>query len=64
VPSAEAHGLAIEAGHRLTGSLRVAVGYNVRAIADPSLSNAPSRKGFYITMTSVVDRILGWGAQH
>jgi hypothetical protein len=63
VPSAAARGLSVEAGMRVTGSLRAAVGYNIRNVADPTLSNAPSKAGFYFTMTSLVDRILGWGAR-
>ena len=46
------------------GSMRAAVGYNVRAVADPSLSDTPSHKGYYVTFTSLVDRFFGWGAQH
>lgn len=64
VPSAKARGLSIEAGMRVTGSLRAAVGFNFRNVADPSLSNAPSKSGFYFTLTSFVDRIFGWGAKH
>lgn len=63
VPSASARGLSIEAGMRVTGSLRAAVGYNIRSVADPTLSNAPSKAGLYVTMTSLVDRIVGWGAK-
>jgi hypothetical protein len=63
VPAAGAQGLAIETGVR-TGPMRVAVGYNVRAIADPSLTNTSSHKGFYLTVTSLVDRFFGWGQQH
>jgi hypothetical protein len=63
VPTAGATGLALEAGLRM-GSMRAAVGYNVRAVADPSLSDTPSHKGYYVTFTSLVDRFFGWGAQH
>jgi len=63
VPASGAQGLAIESGLRM-GAMRVAVGYNVRAIADPSLTNTSSHKGFYVTVTSLVDRFFGWGAQH
>ena len=62
-PASGAQGLAIESGLRM-GQMRVAAGYNVRAIADPSLSNTPSHKGFYLTVTSLVDRFFGWGANH
>jgi hypothetical protein len=64
VPSAGARGLSFEAGLRVTGTLRAAVGYNVRNVADPSLSNSASKSGLYITMTSLVDRFFGWGAKH
>jgi len=61
VPASGAQGLAIESGLRMA-AMRVAVGYNVRAIADPSLTNTSSHKGFYLTVTSLVDRFFGWGA--
>ena len=63
VPLAGARGLSVEAGMRVTNSLRAAVGLNVRNVADPSLSNSPSKSGLYFTMTSLVDRFFGWGAK-
>jgi hypothetical protein len=52
---------AVESGVRITGSLRFAAGYNFSGAADPSLFAAPERRGAYVTMTSVVDRVFGWG---
>lgn len=52
---------AIETGVRLGDNTRVGAGYNVRGTADPSLSATPARRGFYLTVTSVVDRLFGWG---
>jgi hypothetical protein len=54
-------GLAAEAGVRLGNTLRVAAGYAFSGAADPSLFAAPTRRGAYVTATSVVDRIFGWG---
>ena len=61
-PSVDKYGIALEAGLRITPSLRVAVGYNLTRIADPTLIGAPSKKGLYLTMSSLIDRIFGWGA--
>ncbi|MBV8581338.1 MAG: hypothetical protein JOZ86_12000 [Candidatus Eremiobacteraeota bacterium] len=52
---------AVEAGMRLGDQVRLGVGYNLRGTADPSLSATPSHRGAYITLTSVVDRLFGWG---
>jgi hypothetical protein len=52
---------AIESGLRLGDAMRVAVGYNLTGSADPSLAQFPSRKGAYVTITSVVSRVFGWG---
>ncbi|MEA2722026.1 MAG: hypothetical protein QOJ39_3890 [Candidatus Eremiobacteraeota bacterium] len=52
---------AIESGMRLGDAMRVAVGYNVTGSADSSLAGRPTRKGAYITLTSVVSRVFGWG---
>jgi hypothetical protein len=54
-------GFAVENGWRLGSAMRLAGGYNVSGTADPSLAVAPSRRGFYVTATSVVDRVFGWG---
>ncbi len=52
---------ALEGGVRLGDVTRVGVGYNLKGTADPSLATTPTRKGWYVTVTSVVDRIFGWG---
>jgi len=52
---------AVEAGMRLGDQTRLGVGYNFSATADPSLATTPQHKGFYVTVTSVLDRVLGWG---
>jgi hypothetical protein len=52
---------AVESGMRIGESLRFAAGYNFSGAADPALFAAPTRQGAYVTLTSVVDRIFGWG---
>ncbi|HZO95031.1 MAG TPA: hypothetical protein VFB22_14900 [Candidatus Baltobacteraceae bacterium] len=52
---------AAEAGLRLGDRTRLALGYNFSATADPALMNTPTHRGVYTTMTTVVDRIFGWG---
>jgi hypothetical protein len=52
---------AVESGLRLGDSMRVAAGYNLTGSADPALSGRPSRKGAYVTLTTVVSRVFGWG---
>lgn len=54
-------GFAIEGGYRLGGEMRFAAGYNFSGSPDPSLAIAPTRRGFYATATSVIDRVFGWG---
>ena len=61
LPGAQQAGFAAEAGYSLGDTIRVAVGYTFAGSADPSLSAAPTRRGVYVTATSVVDRIFGWG---
>ena len=61
IDGADATAVAVEAGVRLGDAARVGVGYNVRGTADPSLAAAPARRGFFMTLTSVVDRLFGWG---
>ena len=56
-------GFASELGVRLADSLRLAGGYNFEGSVDPSLAATPTRKGFYVTATSLIDRIFGWGDQ-
>ncbi len=61
IDGADATALAVEAGVRLGDSMRVGAGYNFRATADPSLATTPTRRGIYLTVTTVVDRLFGWG---
>ncbi len=53
--------LALEAGATLGSQTRFALGYNLAGSVDPTLTDAPSRRGFYVTVTTLVDRIFGWG---
>lgn len=53
--------LALESGYRLGSSVRLAIGDNVTGSADPDLVGTPSRRGLYVTITSVVSRVFGWG---
>ncbi len=53
--------LAMEAGKSLGRSARVALGYNVSGSVDPTLVGQAQRHGFYLTVTSLIDRIFGWG---
>jgi hypothetical protein len=54
-------GLALETGYRIASSFRVALGYSFDGSADPALTAAPTRRGVYVTATSVLDNLLGWG---
>jgi hypothetical protein len=58
------HSTAVEFGAMAANSLRAAVGYNFGTTADATLAAAPTRKGVYATLTTTIDRIFGWGAQH
>jgi hypothetical protein len=61
IPGASATGFALESGIRLGNEMRLAFGYNFSGAPDPALAAAPTRRGVYVTLTSVIDRILGWG---
>ena len=61
IAGASTAGFAIEAGYRLGGEMRLAAGYNFSGSPDPSLAVAPTRRGFYATATTVIDRVFGWG---
>ena len=56
-----ATGLAAELGYRVGGTLRVAGGYTFSGYADPTASVNPTHEGLYITVSSYIDRIFGWG---
>jgi hypothetical protein len=61
IDGTNATAFAVEAGVRLGDNTRVGAGVNLRGAADPSLATTPTKKGFYLTVTSVVDRLFGWG---
>jgi len=63
IPGARSTDLAIESGYQIGGGSRIAAGYNFSGSADPSLTGTPVRRGFYVTFTTLVDRIFGWGKQ-
>lgn len=58
---ARATDFAVEAGYAVGSSSRVAVGYNFSGSVDPTLTGHPDRKGVYVMLTSLVDRVFGWG---
>ncbi|HTW83247.1 MAG TPA: hypothetical protein VMD91_04145 [Candidatus Sulfotelmatobacter sp.] len=57
----KATGLVVEGGYRLGDSLRVAAGYNFSGFADPATSVNPTHRGAYVTLSSYVDNLFGWG---
>ena len=61
IPGAQTTDFAVENGYRIGGNVRLAVGYNFAGSADPTLTGAPVRRGVYVTLTGVVDKIFGWG---
>jgi hypothetical protein len=61
IAGASTSAFAFETGYRLGDQIRLAVGYNLSGAPDPALAAAPSRRGIYFTMTSLIDRIFGWG---
>jgi hypothetical protein len=54
-------GFAVEAGYRIGSPMRLAFGYNFSGFADPSTATSPTHRGLYVTLSSYVDRIFGWG---
>ncbi len=61
IPGAQSTDLAVEGGYQIGGGSRIAAGYNFSGSVDPTLTGAPTRRGFYVTFTTLVDRIFGWG---
>ncbi|HEV2738430.1 MAG TPA: hypothetical protein VGU66_07625 [Candidatus Elarobacter sp.] len=61
IDGTNATAFAIEGGVRLGDNTRVGAGFNLHGTADPSLATGPTKRGFYMTVTSVVDRLFGWG---
>jgi hypothetical protein len=60
---ASATGFAVEAGYRVGNQIRVAAGYNFSGFADPSTAESPTHRGIYVTLSSYIDRIFGWGKE-
>ncbi len=60
---ARSTGLAIEGGYRVGSTLRAAIGYNFSGFADPTASVNPTHRGIYVTVSSYIDRIFGWGKE-
>jgi hypothetical protein len=58
IGGARSTAFAAEAGYRLNPAIRVAAGYNFSATADPSLTGTPVRRGFFATLTTLVDRLF------
>ncbi len=63
VSGARAVDVATEAGYAVGSTARLAFGYNFSGSADPTLTGHPQRRGVYVTVTSLVDRLFGWGKQ-
>lgn len=63
ITGAHATDFAAELGYRIGSGTRAAAGYNFSGSADPTLTGHPQRRGFYVTVTTLVDRIFGWGKQ-
>jgi hypothetical protein len=63
IPGAKATDVAAEAGYRIGLGTRLAGGYNFSGSVDPTLTGHPQRRGFYVTVTTLIDRIFGWGKQ-
>jgi hypothetical protein len=56
-----ATGFAAEAGYLLGSTLRLAGGYNFSGFADPDTAINPTHRGIYVTLSTYIDRIFGWG---
>lgn len=63
IAAARSTDFATELGYKAPGGMRLAGGYNFSGGVDPTLTGHPVRKGFYITVTTLLDRIFGWGKQ-
>ena len=61
VERSRATDFAAETGYQLGTSTRAAVGYTFRGTVDPTLTAQNTHRGFYATLTTVVDRLFGWG---
>jgi hypothetical protein len=56
-----ATGFAVEGGYRIGSTLRFAGGYNFSGFADPAASVNPTHRGVYVTLSTYIDRVGGWG---
>ena len=61
ISGTNATGFAVEAGYRLGSTLRLAGGYNFQGFADPETAVNAMHRGLYVTVSSYIDRIFGWG---
>jgi hypothetical protein len=61
ISGSNATGFAAEAGYRLGSTLRLAGGYNFSGFADPDTAINPTHRGLYVTLSTYIDRIFGWG---
>jgi hypothetical protein len=61
VPGSATAGYAAEIGYRIADAFRVAAGYDFTKTPDLSLATAPHPRGFYLTATSVVTSLFGFG---
>jgi hypothetical protein len=61
VPGSATTGYAAEIGYRIADAFRVAGGYDFTKTPDLSLAQAPHPRGFYLTATSVVTSLFGFG---
>jgi hypothetical protein len=64
VANTSATGFAVEAGYRIGSTLRLAGGYNFAGFADPETAVNPTHRGLYVTLSTYIDRIFGWGQDH
>ena len=61
IAGARSTDFAAEAGYRIGEGTRAAAGYSFRGSIDPTLTGQTTHRGFYFTLTTMVDRIFGWG---
>jgi len=61
VERSRATDFAAETGYQIGTSTRAAIGYTFRGTIDPTLTGQNTHRGFYATLTTVVDRLFGWG---
>jgi hypothetical protein len=61
VPGSATAGYAAEIGYRIADAFRVAGGYDFTKTPDLSLAQAPHPRGFYLTATSIVTSLFGFG---